>query len=220
MSTTATPRSEADDRSWYIVGRWREYEGERRANLLRLVGIVAFYGVEMANYRGVRLGTFELPRVEGVDRRFHLAVTGLAVAWTMTALAVHVCLRRQVFPAALKYASTGADIALMTCVLGVSDGPRSPLVVGYFPIVALAALRFNLPLVRFATAGAMLGYLALLGYAKWYSTRALSVPRFHEVIFLLALGLTGVTIGQVLRRVRAMADEYVVRRAAESRESP
>jgi len=216
MATSASAHGDADDRSWYIVGRWREYEGEGRSNFLRIVGIAAFYSVELANYRGFRLGVFEIPRLETVDRPFHLAVTALAVTWTMTALAVQICLRRQVFPASLKYLSTGADIVLLTCVLCVSNGPRSPLVVGYFLIVALAALRFSLPLVRFATVGSMLGYLAVLGHAKWFAAGDLRVPRYHEVIFLLALGLTGITIGQVVRAVRSMAVEYGARRATEA----
>jgi hypothetical protein len=220
MSATTRPLGVGDDEAWFIVGRWREYEGERRANLLRLAAIVAFYGVELANYHGFRLGGFELPRVEGVSRPFHLAVTALAVAWTMTAMVVQLCLRNRVFPATLKYVSTAADLALMTSVLAVSDGPRSPLVVGYFPILALAALRFSLPLVRFATAGAMLGYIVLLGIARWYATRPITVPRYHEVIFLLALGLTGITIGQVLRQVRSLATEFADRREADVRESP
>jgi hypothetical protein len=216
MATTTEAQRDVDDRSWRIVGRWREYEGEGRANLLRIVGIAAFYSVELANYRGFRLGAFELPRIDAVDRSFHLAVTAVAVAWTMTALAVQICLRRPLFPDTLKYLSTGADIALMTCVLCVSNGPRSPLVVGYFLILALAALRMSLPLARFATAGSMLGYATVLGYAKWFATRDLRVPRYHEVMFLLALGLTGITIGQVLRAVRSMAIEYAERRAAEA----
>lgn len=57
----------------------------------------------------------------------------------------------------------------------------------------------------------MLGYLALLGHAKWYVPEQM-VPRYHEIMFLLALGLTGITLGQVLRRVRGMAEEYAARR--------
>ncbi len=216
MATSTTAERAGDDRSWYIVGRWREYQGEGRANLLRIVAIAAFYGVELANYRGFRLGVVEMPRIEGVYRPFHLAVTALAVAWTMTALAVLICLRRQVFPAALKFLSTGADIELLTCILFVANGPRSPLVVSYFVIVALAALRFSLPLVRFATVGSMLGYIAVLGYAKWFAAGEHRVPRYHEVMFLLALGLTGITIGQVVRAARSMAVEYGIRRAAET----
>jgi hypothetical protein len=36
----------------------------------------------------------------------------------------------------------------------------------------------------------------------------------------MALGLTGITIGQVLRRARSMALEYAARRAAESGREP
>ena len=214
MVTATSEERTADDRGWYIVSRWREYDGEARSNLLRLVGIASFYSVELANHWGFRLGILEVPRIEDVDRPFHLAITALAVAWTMTALAVQICLRRQVFPAALKFLSTGADIVLMTCVLCVSNGPRSPLVVGYFLVVVLAALRFSLPLVWFATVGSMLGYLAVLGHAKWFAARDLRVPRYHELMFLLALGLTGITIGQVLRAARSMAVDVRARRAA------
>ena len=155
-----------------------------------------------------------MPKVQSVDRNFHVAVTAIAVAWAMTALAVHICLFSQMFPAALKFLSTGADIVLLTLVLCVSNGPQSPLVVGYFLIVAGAALRLKLPLVRFATIGSVLGYVAVLGYAKWFAARDVTVPRYHEVMFLLALLLTGITIGQVIRAVRPMAIEYGARQAA------
>jgi hypothetical protein len=216
MAITSSTERGVNDRSWYIVGRWREYHGEGRANLLRIAGIAAFYSVELANYMGLHLGFFEMPNALSVDRSFHLAVTALAVAWTMTALAVQICLGGQFFPAALKFFSTGADMVLLTCVLCVSNGPRSPLVVGYSLIVAMSALRFSLPLVRFATLGSMLGYLVVLGYAKWFAVNDLRVPRYHEVMFLLALGMTGITIGQVIRAVRSMAVEYEARRAAEN----
>jgi hypothetical protein len=212
MATTLDTRPEAGDRPWFIVGRWLEYEGEGRANLLRIVGIAAFYIVELMNYYGVNLGFFEMPRIR--DRPFHLAVTALAVAWTMVGLGVQLCLRRQVFPWTLKYISTGCDVVLLTCVLTVADGPRSPLVVVYFLILALATLRFSLGLVRFATAATMAGYLAVLGYAKWFTARDIQVPRYHEIMVLLALWLTGITLGQVLRRVRALATDYADRRAA------
>jgi hypothetical protein len=211
MATLARPRDEGDDLSWYIVGRWREYEGETRANLLRAVGIAAFYLVELANYHGFRLGVLEMPRV--VDRPVHLAVTSVAVTWTMLALGVQLCLSRRIFPAAMKFVSTGGDLLLMTCVLAVTNGPRSPLIVGYFLILALAALRFSLPLIWFATAGGMFGYLALLAHARWFVPEH-GVPRYHQVMFLLAFGLTGITLGQVLRRVRRMAEDYAARREA------
>jgi hypothetical protein len=208
MTATTPRRSDSRDFRWFIVERWREYDGESRANLLRVVAIAGFYLVELANYQGIRLGDFQMPKV--VDRPFHVAVTAVAVAWTMMALAVQLCLARRIFPSFLKFVSTGGDLLLTTCVLIVSNGPKSPLIVGYFLILAVSALRFSLPLIWFATAGAMLAYLAVLGHAKWFAPEQM-VPRYHEVMFVLALGLTGITLGQVLRRVRGMAEEYAAR---------
>lgn len=209
MSTT-TPTRPADV-SWHIVGRWQEYEGEERANLLRVLGIGAFYAVELINRHGLNLGVLELPAVEGVDAAFHRAVTALVVAWTMLALGVHLCLRQRFFPAALKYVSTGLDIAFLSMILIIADGPRSPLVIGYFLLIALSALRFSLPLVRSAAIGSMAAYLVVCGYAKWFATRDLRVPRYQQIIMLLALGLTGIVLGQILRRVRNLATEYAER---------
>jgi hypothetical protein len=201
------------ERQWFIVTRWQEFEGEATTNLLRIVGIGVFYAVELLNYHGLRLGGLELPKLDTIDRRFHYAVTALAVAWTLLSLGVLVCMRRRVFPLALKFVSTGCDLALLTSVLVLADGPRSPLLVCYFLIIALAGLRISLSLVRFATIGAACGYLFVLGYAKWFAdaARHLRVERYQQIIFLLALGLTGIVLGQIIRRVRPIAEDFAAR---------
>jgi hypothetical protein len=211
MADSAKPSSHVADRQWFIVGRWQEYEGEARANTLRIIAIGAFYIVELVNYHGLRLGVFEMPKV--AEPSFHQAVTALAVAWTVVGLGVLYCLSHRFLPRLLKFVSTGCDVFLLTLTLIVASGPSSPLVVGYFLVIALAALRFNLPLVRFATVAAMAGYLCVLGYAKWFAVD-LRVPRYHQIIFLLALALTGIVLGQVIRRVRHLAREYADRLAA------
>jgi hypothetical protein len=210
--TIASRDTRSADRRWFIVGRWQEYEGEAKANLLRIIGIGAFYVIELLNYHGLRLGGLELPQVTEVDDRFHRTVTALAAAWSMTSLGVLFSLRRQIFPWVLKYLSTAADIVFLTGILLVADGARSPLLVGYFLIVALAGLRFSLPLVWFATCGSMCGYLSLLGYAKWFAAaRPLRVERYQQLIFLVALALAGIVLGQILRRVRRVAEDYAAR---------
>lgn len=210
--TGAEPGQSANDRQWFIVSRWQQYEGEARANLLRIVGIGAFYIIEMINHGG-RIGGLELPQVS--DDRFHAEVTALAVAWTMVALATLVCLRRQFFPAAMKFVTTACDLVLLTAVLTVANGPRSPLVVAYFLIIALAALRLSLPLIWLATLGAMAGYLFLLGFVDYYVAADLSammsVPRYFQLIVLVALALEGVILGQLIRRVRTMAEDFARR---------
>jgi hypothetical protein len=203
--------SASSDREWFIVGRWQQYEGELRANVLRLAGIGAFYLIELVNYFGLRLGPLEMPAV--VSREFHLTVTALAVAWALVGLTVLLCLSHRIFPAGMKFASSGCDLVLLTAVLVVADGPKSPLVVGYFLLIALATLRFDLRLVQVTTLGAMAGYLFLLGYAKWFADRDLRVPRYHQAIMLVALALTGIVLGQVIRRVRRLAEEYAAETA-------
>jgi hypothetical protein len=205
------------DELWFISGRLQQYQAEARANLLRIIGVGSFYVIELLNYHGFNLGAFELEPT--VDRPFHLAATALAVAWSMFALGTMFCLKWRVFPKAMKTITTAADLLLLTAILLVADGPRSPLVVGYFLIIALASLRIDLRLVRFATVGAMAGYVVLLGYAKWFAERDVRVPRYEELIVLLALALTGILLGQVIRQVRFIADDYARRVAAVARES-
>ncbi len=198
------------DRQWQIIERWQEYDGEKRANLLRLIAIAAFYSIHLYDYRSGK-ALLEGDALESL-KRFHLAVTCLAVAWTMLSLGVLLCLRQRIFPRWLKFVSTGGDLVLLTSILCVGSGPRSPLIAAYFLIIILSGLRLSLPLVRCSTVGAMLGYIVLLGLAKWperfgRAGAELQVPRFEQLMLLAALALSGVTLGQIIRRVREMAEE-------------
>src|SRR6187402_1433028 len=104
MAAAEIPR--ASEREWYIVNRWLEFEGESRANLLRAVAVGVFYTVQLYQYYIVK-------QADVAALPFHQQATALAVAWALLALGVTVCLRRQIFPAALKYVSTAADIVLL-----------------------------------------------------------------------------------------------------------
>jgi len=217
MGTGETGVAERVDRQWFIVGRWQEYEGEARANVLRFAAIAAFYIVELTNYYGLKLGVLEVPPMATAS--FHQAATAVAVAWMMLGLVILLCLKERIFPASLKYFSTGGDLVFLTCVITLGTGPKSPLVAAYFVVMALAALRFSLGLVRFATLGSMAGYLFLLGYAWWFPERKLHVPRYHQLLVVLALGFTGIVLGQVIRRVHGLAKDYAARLQAGRGES-
>ena len=193
------------DRQWFIVGRWQEYDGETRANLLRIVAIGAFYVVQLVNF-------YLVNHANEVQRDFHRAATAIAVCWSLVALGNLFCLRRQIFPAWLKYASTGADIFLLTALATVGNRAESPLVMAYFLVIALAAVRFSLGLIWCATLGGMTGYMALVGATdrSWFDTNH-EVPIVNQLVTLLSLGLTGIILGQVIRRTRTMADDYAKR---------
>jgi hypothetical protein len=193
------------DRQWYIVGRWQEYEGEGRANLLRIVAIGAFYLVQLFQF-------YVVGKSDPALLPFHQRATAIAAAWTMVALLVLLCLRRHIFPAALKYGSTACDIILLTALAWLAGGPTSSLTRVFFLIIAMSALRFNLGLVWFSTLGCMLAYEGLVGAADktWFDADHV-IPPVENLIVLLSLGLTGIVIGQVIRRVRALADDYAHR---------
>jgi hypothetical protein len=203
----ASANVDARDRQWFIVGRWQQYEGESRANLLRIVAVGAFYAIQLIQYHFL-----EAP--SAAADKFHSAATLLSVAWILLSVAVMLCLRRRIFPAALKYASTLCDLVLLTALVATFTEAKanSPLVLAYFLIIALAGLRFSLPLVWTATLGAMLGYLYLVGQTDdaWFDSNH-AVPVVQQLVTLLSLGLTGILLGQILRRVRSLAEDYAER---------
>ena len=107
------------DRHWYIVGRWQEFEGESRANQLRILAVGIFYTIQLVQFH-----FFSAPADR--DFKFHRAASALAAAGVLVALAVQLCLRRRIFPAALKYVSTAADLLLVSCLAALGSGPQSP----------------------------------------------------------------------------------------------
>lgn len=196
------PPSDPAERDWFVVSRWQEYDGERRANLLRAGVLAAFYLVELVNRRQ-----------GAVSAEFHLTVTVLTAAWVLTSWGVLVLLREKVFPPVLKYLSTALDIAFLTAVLSAADGPRSPLVSCYLLLVCLAGLRMDLGLVRAAAALACLGCL-FLTYMTNAFRPALAIPTYHLALLLLSIAASGVLVGQIVRRSRAAAEDYAARRLA------
>jgi hypothetical protein len=121
------------------------------------------------------------------------------------------------------YVAVGWDLLLTTALVILSpDGPRSPLMVLYFVIIATAPLRLSLPLVYFATLGAMAAAAVVLGQYiffrvgrdAYFGAKPGTGPRLpvvSELIFLLALGAAGLLAGQVVRQARRLVQGYPVR---------
>lgn len=204
METESAPSAEWQ-RQWFIVGRWQEFAGEWRTNVLRLVAIGAFYAVQLTHY-------YSLEQVDDAERAFQRIATAVAAAWASLTMLVVVSLWRGYLPPGLKYISTGCDLALLTLVACLGAGPSSPLILGYFLIIASACLRFNLPLVRVATLAAMAAYLLTVGCKdrSWFDAEHVVSPT-QQLLTLVSLGMTGIIMGQVVRRAEQLAQEYVRR---------
>ena len=192
---------------WHVTRRLASLRGEERANALRVLGVAVFYAIEVLNYRGLAVGPIQIPRVEGVDAQFHAASTALAVAWVAVAAAVLVALKNQIFPPILKYLSTTADLMLLTAVLTLADGPRSPMLLVLFLVVVLAGMRLERRLVAYSTAGAVLGYLFTLGEVA-LRRPDLRVPAHWQITTVTALVLSGVVVTAILIEVRRAVEAY------------
>ena len=197
--------------SWERTRRLEEWAGEVRVNLIRLVGIVLFYGRHVIEYALA-------PKDAPVRGPYHLRVTLIAAVWAALVILIRFQLGRRVVPPWLKYVATGSDLFLVTLLCMVAGGPRSPLVLLLFLVVFMAPLRLSLPLVYATTAGAIFAYLSLLafyawfkiGYAKYYATPELRIPRSEEAVYALALLVAGLLAGQVVRQARRIAEGYPV----------
>ena len=193
------------DRQWFIVGRWQEYAGEGRANLVRVLALIAFYGVQLYRYRFV-------DEANEATQLFQRQTTLIVVAWSLVALAVLVCLQRKIFPATLKYLSTLADVTLLTLLAQLGGGTQGALPQVYFLIIGLAALRCSVGLVWFASVASMAGYWSLVGMqdTKWFDADH-STPLVNQLVTLVSLALAGVIAGQVVRQTRSMAEDFAQR---------
>jgi hypothetical protein len=207
-ASEAVARDPRGSRAWQVASRLEAFRGEERANLLRLSGVALVYGVEVAHRHGLALAALPFPI--DPDGVLHERLTWVVLAWALVAAGVLVALRSRVFPRWLPYATTGADVALATTVLALGDGPASPLVLVYFPVLALAALRFEPWLVHFATSATMLAYLGLTLVTERLRPE-LAVARLESIPLVLSLALVGLALGYVVHVARRVAAEYASR---------
>jgi hypothetical protein len=202
-----------NDSRWEDARRLEAWAGEVRVNMIRAAALVAFYGYHLLN-----VYCFDR-ELQGV---YSAKVTAVVAGWAVAVFALHVCLTRRWVPPALKYVAVAWDLLMVTALLLVDPkaGPHSPLVVLYVPIVASSSLRLSLRLVYAATLGAMAAATLMMGFyvygivgsADYYeASKGLQVPRSSEVIFLLALGATGLVAGQAVRQARRLVGGYPVK---------
>jgi hypothetical protein len=202
------------DTRWEDARRLEAWAGEVRVNLIRAAAVVAFYGYHLLN-------VYVLSNDPDLRGPYNAKVTCVVVAWSLAVFALYVCLHRRWVPPVLKYVAVAWDLLMVTALLLVHPqaGPHSPLVLLYFPVVAASALRLSLRLVYAATLGAMaaatlmmgLYVFAVIGPADYYdASKGFMVPRVNEVIFLLALGATGLVAGQAVRQAQRLVQGYPV----------
>ena len=198
----------SNQQAWFITSRWSELEGELRAAVLRIVFVVAFYGVQLVHH-------FFFSDQSDAEDLFHRQVTYIAAAWLFVSLMVMIAVKQRWFPPALKFVTSGCDIALLTAAAHIGSGPASPLVHVYAVIVVMAGLRVSLPLVWCTTLACLGAYIALVGAADsvWFDQDHVTPP-VQTLVTLVSLAAVGLVVGQIIRMGRNAAEQYATRRAA------
>lgn len=197
MSAPAPPTD-----PWFTE-RWA---GEVRVNLFRLGALLAFFAVHIVRY-------YRLENPPPEETNFHLVATAVALAWGGMVVILYAVLRDHRLPRALPIVAVVGDAVLITTVAAAA-GPRTPLLLLYWLVIASAPLRLSLPVVWAATLTSMAGYLVVLGHhvfvrvgsAAYYADPIHRIPRSHEAITILALAAAGVLAGQVVRQVQRLTD--------------
>lgn len=199
------PLQTSSSKSWHIACRWQEFDGEMRSTFLRSILVTMFYSVQVIHF-------LTLEQIVESDRIFHRSVTLGAVGWLFLSLAVFMALKAGFMPPILKYIATAIDLALVTLLAWLGHGPSSPLVMALFLVMAIAAIRFRIGLIWFATLGAMACYMLLVGASdKTWFDGAHVTPILTQAITLCSLGATGVVLGQMVRATRTMAAAFLER---------
>lgn len=189
---------------WADLQRIESWAGEVRVNFIRIASLIGFYGYHLLN-----VYVFD-PDNAALAGAYHVSVTALVVGWSLGVMLLHFCLSRRWVPPGLKYVSTLADVTMVTMLLAISGGPKSPLIILYPLVVASSALRLSLRLVWTATLAAAAAWVLLLGYTKYYRPAAEHLDRTPQIVFALGLGAAGLLAGQVVRQARRLARGYPV----------
>jgi hypothetical protein len=196
---------------WEAARRIESFAGEIRVNRLRLAAIIIFYARHL-------IDIYLNPLNRQFSGRYHLWVTFIVLAWTAEVIWLHWALSHRRVGEKLKFISVIWDLVMVTMLGIVAGGPKTPLMLLYFIVIASAPLRMSLRVVWVATLGAMAGdaivvmYYAwyVIGFHKYYATPEVRLSRSAEFIWFLSLGVAGLLAGQVVRQMRRLTGGYAV----------
>jgi hypothetical protein len=173
--------------------RREAWAADRRSNVIRLAAVGVFTVNEFINYHVLQV----------VDLRFHVGSLLIAGIWVLCTGLFTILLREHIWPRAISYVIVSTDVLLLTWLLFLADGPKSPLVVLYFLVIALSGTRVDPKVCLYTGAAAAFGYGAVLEFTKRQKPEFL-VPPYHAVIVALALLLMGVVMAHLVGRALSL----------------
>ena len=178
---------------------WR-WARRQPALALRLAALGVFYLVEWANYsRG------------SVDWDFHWKVSSLIGIWAVGSIVCQQFQGSRRWSTPAQFLWGGLDAAMLLAVLLIGNGVASPLVVGYWLLIAGSGLWFRVRFVCFMTVLSLLSYSVLVYdfYARRTGLQQGFDTRYdRHVIFAVSLVILGTVVAYLVQRVRDLSAYY------------
>ncbi len=175
---------------WWLFRRVQEVEAAGRVNLVRAAAVTLFAVAHWIQWLSLKQAPSK------AEMAWHNSVTPLVIAGLALSAGVFLALRLRLYPPLGKYLTTVGDLALVTGVGLAGEKAASGIVVAYLLVIAMTYLRFSLRLVSTATAGSLIGYLALVGAADpiWFDANHVT-PVERQLVTLFTIVLSGVVGG-------------------------
>ncbi len=179
---------------WQRVVRWTRREP---ALAIRLLVIPVMYG---------------LRRV--IEGGFDPLTASVVAAWLLVSFICQRCIHRPQWAMTARFIWAAADSIFFTLLLLLLEGIRSPLVAAMPLLILGAGLWFHRRLVWFVMFLTMANYL-LLWLASWQGWVGHPMPAApgwdtlqRHLVFLLALGVTGILVAYHVARVRYLTHYF------------
>lgn len=171
---------------------------------LRLAALAGFYVVELVNY-AINRNSLEF-------RSFHLKISAVMTVWAVVSVVLQQGLKSPRWSMYACFLWGTLDALLLTGVLLIADGVASPLVVGYFLLIAGSGLWFRVRFVWYMTLLLLVSYSLLIvhfyGFWEPQIARQFNLKWDRHVLFIVAMLVMANIVGYLVDRVRALSSFY------------
>jgi eukaryotic-like serine/threonine-protein kinase len=136
----------------------------------------------------------------------HVAVIAVLLFWLLISFLCQRRLEINRWATWVRFVWSGADPVALTAILFFARAFSSPLVILYPTLIAASGYWLRVSVVATTTGLSLLGYVALLLGGGRLRTEHL--PLRWQVLALLAMVVTGLTVGWLVKRVNALTRFY------------
>jgi serine/threonine-protein kinase len=189
----------------HLVQRAWSWSRREPALALRLAALAGFYAVELINYYGFNPSDTQW-------RSFHFKISLVLSLWVVSSFILQQFLKSQRWSIPARFLWGTLDAALLTAILLIADGAASPLVVGYFLLIAGSGLWFRVRFVWFMTALLLVSYGVLTtDFYMWRHEelqKQFDVGADRHVLFIVAMLVMANIVAYLVDRVRALSNFY------------